>query len=474
MNLVSLDEDVLVHIASFLNPVDILRLSETCRAMNKLIHLRIVWTNACSYHIIAHGYPFPTIPLDEIPTMELMLHTIHSHQLARRWHDGISKPRRIKYISGRLGTTPEVRFLPGKLLLIISKTVWSTLSVWDYGSAVSKRVCEWSPRGAILSGVAVNGDPRSEATVAVAMHLNEKRTVVVLSLKHDGSLYELLVLQEIQAEMKPITLEGDILALSDEVSQTVIWNLKTKTYGLLQHLALLPLQVNECIQVVFAYQSVLVVRAQTVHLFPFPELGSHVEISCEPLAEHSFGWVDGQSVNICPFLSSSRSTTSKMHTPLTIFVRGESDDPWASDIYNLELYTLEPNPDYTASNGSPYLFPPRLRDKVACLRGSLTCRRIVLGRLGTAAWIQPRDRFASGLLADIPTHLVPSTVAHESLIITAFPGSLSIKDDYGGTVIGKKIFENEVNAGWTSFDYDEVGGRVAVASSFGRVTVLEL
>jgi len=35
------------------------------------------------------------------------------------------------------------------------------------------------------------------------------------------------------------------------------------------------------------------------------------------------------------------------------------------------------------------------------------------------------------------------------------------------------LVENEAN-NWTSFDYDEIGGRVVVASSFGKILVVSL
>ncbi|PPQ94259.1 hypothetical protein CVT25_004915 [Psilocybe cyanescens] len=496
MKLVSLDEDVLIYIVSFLEPPDILRLSETCKAIYQLTCLRIIWTNACSRHVIALGYPFPTTPLDELSTKELTYHTISSYHLARRWLRGIQGPRRMRYSSGTSATSvSDVQFLPGhndSLMLMISKSVWSVLSIWYIGSENPHKVCEWSPRGAIFSGIAVNGDSRSEATIALALHLNEARTVRILSLKHGiGSKYSLQEMHVINFDMKPVTMNGDILALSDDFSQTAIWNWRTGSYGLLRHLPEDPsiFQSNDCTQVLFAYQSVLVVRARTIHLFPFPRLDPHdtdgtLPVPYEPLAHHSFGWVDAECVNICPFLSRPEGDSSKTCIPLSILVRGESDDPWASDIFYLELYTFEPNPDYVPddtgpANISPYLFPPRLSNKVACLRGSLTCRQIVLGRLGTAVWIQPRDRFAGGLLADIPSHLVPATNAHESLIVAVFPGSLRSEEEGkvkegSSVVVGKKIFGNEFNTSWTSLDYDEVNGRIALASSFGRVTILEL
>ena len=96
-----------------------------------------------------------------------------------------------------------------------------------------------------------------------------------------------------------------------------------------------------------------------------------------------------------------------------------------------------------------------------------------------------------GLLADIPAHLVPSSNSQETLVVVAFPGSLNPglsgslesedddKDDGEGdgenkVMVGKKLIGNDGMNSWTSFDYDEVGGRVVLGSNFGRVTVLEL
>jgi hypothetical protein len=176
--------------------------------------------------------------------------------------------------------------------------------------------------------------------------------------------------------------------------------------------------------------------------------------------------------------------------PLSILVRGESDDPWSSDIHNLELYTLQPNPlypyeqvssvDETETPIPPYLFPPHLQRQIPCLRGSLSCKHIILGRFGTAMWIQPRDRFVGGLLADIPAHLVPPST-QETLVVAVFPGSLNSglsrsqsREAEDKVIVGKKLIGNDSMNSWTSFDYDEVRGRVVLGSNFGRVTVLEL
>jgi len=67
---------------------------------------------------------------------------------------------------------------------------------------------------------------------------------------------------------------------------------------------------------------------------------------------------------------------------------------------------------------------------------------------------------------------------HESLVVAAFPGPLAasnpIDDDTTSAVTRSKIlYTNHLN-NWTSLDYDEESGRIALSSSFGRVLILEL
>ena len=254
-----------------------------------------------------------------------------------------------------------------------------------------------------------------------------------------------------------------------------------------------------------------------------------------PVASHSFGWLDGFSVTRCPRLRFPDGHTDP--DALFILFRGEIDDPWQTSLHNLELYVLEPNrlfgqprtpvpsslEEELLRRGpedpvAPYIFPPRLLYTISSLRGSLRCRRVILGKLGTAAWIQPQDRFAHGLLADVPFHAVshlPKTP--ERLVMTAFPGTLCSKklmekglgkpaaeclpglegevavDDHGSwssddpdtdwsiishVTVGRKlasepVFENRSND-WSSFDYDEALGRIALGTSFGKVAIIHL
>jgi hypothetical protein len=294
--------------------------------------------------------------------------------------------------------------------------------------------------------------------------------------------YCLQPISSINSTFRPISLQGDLLVIADDISETLIWNWSTSTSATLQHpqdeadewqvgilhgffdmfLALIALpQHDNCIQVVFAHDSVLVARARSIHLFPNPELQTTPKVY-EPLARHSFGWVDG----ICV-------TANPRDQSLSILVRGESDDPWTASIHSLDFYSLEQEPNYP-SVLTPYIFPPTLSTQVASARGPLRCRDVMLGPCGTAVWIQPQDRAVVGLIStdeDYPVQLIQTTSGHESVVAAVFPGPL--RSDETIAPRSRTLFTNRLN-NWTSLDYDEQLGKIALGSSFGRVMILEL
>jgi hypothetical protein len=205
-----------------------------------------------------------------------------------------------------------------------------------------------------------------------------------------------------------------------------------------------------------------------------------------PIAQHSFGWIDG--VSVAPTQHCHSSNISSDFPSLSILIRGESDNPWSSGIHSLDLYTLRPNPTYRSSapdlnneaSSIPYIFPPILTSQVHAVRGPLRCRDVILGRCGTAVWIQPRDRAVVGLLSNegFPAQAIYTAGGHESLVAAAFPGSLApsdpVDDDAAAAVTrSRTLYTNHLN-NWTSLDYDEELGRIALGSSFGRVLMLEL
>jgi len=331
--------------------------------------------------------------------------------------------------------------------------------------------------------------------------ISSEHMVDTMALETDvDGTYHLRTLNTIRSNFKPVTLQGDLLAISDDVARTTIWDWRAGTSAILEHrsddsavwvashslscwsLLTKPKQHSNCIQVVFAYESILVIRARFIHLFPEPKLRKTPQIYT-PIARHSFGWIDGVSVTPTQRLIDSD------YPSLSILIRGESDNPWSSGLHSLDLFTLRPNPSYRSTSPDaydvettpvPYIFPPTLMTQVHAVRGPLRCRDVILGRCGTAVWIQPRDRAVVGLLSNdgFPAQAIYAASGHESLVAAAFPGPLAASDfvdvDTTATITrSRTLFTNHLN-NWTSLDYDEELGRIALCSSFGRVLILEL
>src|ERR1700733_2360450 len=82
---------------------------------------------------------------------------------------------------------------------------------------------------------------------------------------------------------------------------------------------------DRCIQVLFAHKSILVVRARSIHLFPEPVLSHSEPISCTPIAQHSWGWLDGVAVTV-----QKNPDGPKLFEALSILIRAEVDDPWSA------------------------------------------------------------------------------------------------------------------------------------------------
>jgi len=200
-------------------------------------------------------------------------------------------------------------------------------------------------------------------------------------------------------------------------------------------------------------------------------------------------------------LSKSVYSTDKP-LPLSILVRTETDDPWASDDSSLELYTLHVNPHYlehlvddkticavheTMSlmhSPQPYCFPPVLTSKVISRRGSLRCTDVLLGRLGSALWLQPKDRTVAGLCWTADDALTGphngecSKYRYESLVAGIFPGTLfpdvSRTSDKGVLTMEAQIIRWNEGQSWSSIAYDEDVGRIVLATGFGDITILDM
>ncbi|KAJ3852621.1 hypothetical protein EV368DRAFT_40617 [Lentinula lateritia] len=514
--LLNCPEDILIYLFTFLNLPDILYIRQTCRRLNDAGNLKIVWLHTWQTHILHKWYPFPTIDRMSIQNMsraELEQRTRHAYRLGKRWLD--EYPCRTNSHHSTVKTFSPL--LPHKdirwvviLVLSVSKGIWSVITIWDvpiflYGNDKNdsrpRKCSEWSLKGGLFTGLCLSRDHGSEADLAVSVVCEGRHEIDLFNISDEANIHS-----QAMQPMKPMTLSGSLLAMSDDTASTVIYNWKTGAFAVLEHEED-EIGHDHIIQVVFAYRSVLVVRARSLHLFPEPELylasPSSVANSnfftspglpniYSPIANHSFGWVDGVSVvSMYP----DCSVCSHPGT-LKILVRLQSDNPWMSNEHSLDLYELSLNPNFVSApapeqenqqmyaTGCPYQFPPICTSQVTSSRGPLRCTDLILGRCGTAMWVKPGDRATHGLLASdmyddftYGARLAGSESgivtmgggATESLVAGIFPGPLNPDEN----VRTRKIYNN-VSKNWTALDYDEAIGRVVLGDATGCVRILEL
>ena len=58
--------------------------------------------------------------------------------------------------------------------------------------------------------------------------------ILAVDMNIDGT-YHFRTLNTIQLNLKPVTLQGDLLAISDDVARTVIWDWRTSASAVLEH-----------------------------------------------------------------------------------------------------------------------------------------------------------------------------------------------------------------------------------------------
>ncbi|KAI0758764.1 hypothetical protein C8Q74DRAFT_1299863 [Fomes fomentarius] len=560
-----LDDDTLICIIGFLPVPSILNLRQTCTRLCAISRLRFIWQKACINQVLGEGYPFPyraSLTADAAQLERLVLHAL---RLGAFWLSPQNRPlaHEVEFQASTGTGVSNLRFLPahgGRYILTVYKGIWSMITCWDVGRSLVKprKVAEWCPKNTIFSGFVANSDPESEGALAVSVQYGGgTQSIEILSIfRGDGAESSFRPVCNIATTFRPIALKGELIAFSDDGSETVIMNWRKNTFALLKG-SQRPInerfQYNRCLQIVFTYKSILVVRARSVELFPEPSLraadgGQYT--TYRPIGFHTFGWIDGVSVNVHtgPRVSVDGTVQLSDREPLSILLRAESDDPWASDIHKIEQFVLLPNPAFDPSSSSssslpaasppealtsaeadahslshsPYLFPPARADQTsATVRGFLRCRDIVLGPSGTALWIQPRAARTAHLTgydvhssaAHVPDSFSPDFQLHyahpsfstelaespadqrrtaECLCAAVFAGPLQRRrhHDAGGSREAEEgdgvhggtraqaartlWMQRKEGCNWAALDYEEEVGRVALGSSDGSVTVLDL
>lgn len=154
--------------------------------------LKTLWISLCTAHVTARGIPFPNDDrVNQMSAPELEATTREALDRDRRLRsgsqpDGYTPKGRVDWQANPSSAISEILFVPdpsgheGRCIVAVSKGIWCLISLWDIQALgreneatqpKPKRIGSWGPKGTIFCAIAVNSDPRSEASAAVAVTL---------------------------------------------------------------------------------------------------------------------------------------------------------------------------------------------------------------------------------------------------------------------------------------------------------------
>ncbi|KIK95272.1 hypothetical protein PAXRUDRAFT_827185 [Paxillus rubicundulus Ve08.2h10] len=481
LSLDALNDDILIYIFAALSIPDILTLRQVSRRLSLLSRQYSVWHNACKSEILHDDIPFPRTPLTSLTAKDLERQTLRAYKLGANWRSPNTKLYHVTEVATKSETIEEIKFLTHReqnWIVTISRGIWSDLYLRDCDTL--QVVAKWSPGKALFNGMVLNTNHDSDAAIAIAVQRNGVMSVEILSLSHHDqtSGVEIQSVAILDTCHKPIALRGDLVALCDHDSETLILDWKTREQCLLKSPETWK---DKALHVIFAQGSIFVVRARSTCVFTEPMMvsqGNDLPITL-PYAFASFGWVDGVALALRP--STEFHTTSPFQASLSMLVRTKGDDPWRlEDQFKFLTYNATQNSrshstshhDTPAIDNDTGTFPfTAISSLCSPHQGSLRCSDMVLGSYGTAVWVQPADWAMAGLLSENGyLHYIPAAPSKETLVVAIFPGPLN----RGSSEACIKVsFENSGFA-WSCLDYDEERGLIALGSNFGGVTMFRL
>ena len=156
--------------------------------------LKTLWISLCTTYVTAQGIPFPNEDrINQMSALELEITTREALDRDHRLRfgsqpDGYTPKGRVDWQANPSSAISEILFVPdpagheGRCIVTVSKGIWCLISLWDIQALGGE--CEatqpepkpstigsWGPKGAIFCAIAVNSDPRSEVSAAVAVTL---------------------------------------------------------------------------------------------------------------------------------------------------------------------------------------------------------------------------------------------------------------------------------------------------------------
>ncbi|KAK0434994.1 uncharacterized protein EV420DRAFT_1488274 [Desarmillaria tabescens] len=168
--------------------------------------------------------------------------------------------------------------------------------VWDI--TCMHKCSEWSPKDEKpFTEIILNKDPESEVSIVVTLDGSEQ--ILFLHLNNNGTLHEI---HDINVNFHPVSLNGDIVAFSDDISKTLLYNWKAEEWDYLNDRG--DIQDNNCKHIIFSPTSIVIIHANTLSVYALPPLFGQTNT---PIMTNLFDWHISTSTTPTSLLTLSES-----------------------------------------------------------------------------------------------------------------------------------------------------------------------
>ncbi|KAG8895501.1 hypothetical protein FRB99_000563 [Tulasnella sp. 403] len=241
----NLDADVLVHVLTFLSPLDTVRLRATCKWLRELSHARTVWISAIKSIIPRFQLPRNTLPLSNISTCELEEAAIRPYlfqkNVVRQPHPYV-EARGVFSCPLQQGEYSRIlRLIPGARWAIVGNN-FGTVRLCDlhaYASEMSSLhiVSEMAFEGEVIDLVVQADDAGNGAVIFVLTldrqdlppHL-EHWFILTLDLSADTPLLEKRAELLNNRRSAFTTIHGSLVATTTTGGSVIVWNWAEDTW----------------------------------------------------------------------------------------------------------------------------------------------------------------------------------------------------------------------------------------------------
>ncbi|CCL98660.1 uncharacterized protein FIBRA_00662 [Fibroporia radiculosa] len=357
---ISLPDDILLLIVSFVNIKDILSLRRTSHRFYSVTKSRWVWHDAVKYHLTGKGIP---IPADTGDTRAFSAEQLEARPQHAMTFQAARPPPQNEEVDTLESVVSHVCFLPGQHGQYLVTVVGRIITCWEIplDGSDAYRVAEWvnSKR---VNHMIVNEDPYSDATLAFASvgtepNVPDATEICALALdKFRGCFRMLAKLKGHRSHVLPLhVMRGDYVIFGESLTAWFRDPAEVQPVGR-PHLSLIQ-DNNKVLSVKIINRYMLIVRERSLQLEYAPSWNNKRTVYSSD--QSTIGYLERHATEAVIVVRATSTTLTGNHPdwpsePVTVLTRCTHDG--VDEIVQCDLLPACRADDNDASQVQPDAF----------------------------------------------------------------------------------------------------------------------